>query len=60
MAKIFIDSAIPDSRDDMAEEDGAALTLTGDIRIVYDNTKPFGDLVTLIHRMADKMRQENS
>lgn len=55
MAKIYIDAAVPDSRDDMSAEDGTALTLTGNVRIVYDDTTPKSDLITLIDRIRDKI-----
>lgn len=55
MAKQYVDAAIETEKDDMAQADGTSLTLTNDVRILYDDTLDASQLYTLITRIRDKI-----
>lgn len=57
MAKKYIDAAVADSKDDMSTADGTALTLTNSVRVLYDDTVPKADLINLLERATDKIRE---
>jgi hypothetical protein len=50
MAKKFVDAAVKDPIDALAIQDGTALTLTGKVRVLYDDTTPEGDLIAALER----------
>lgn len=55
MAKQYFDAAVIDSRDDMSQVDGTALTLVKGVRLLYDDTINKSDLIALIDRIRDKI-----
>ena len=57
MAKQFIDAAVTTEKDAMSKQDGTALTLTGGVRILYDDTLNKRQLVVLIDRIRDRINE---
>jgi hypothetical protein len=55
MAKQFIDADITTEMDNMAISSGAALTLTNDVRILYDDALDTSVLYATITRIRDKI-----
>lgn len=57
MAKQYFDVAITTEKDDMSKTSGAALTLTNQVRVIYDDTLTTSELHTLITRIRDKIAE---
>lgn len=57
MAKQFVDAAITTDKESVTKQDGTALTLTGGVRILYDDTLDTATLYTLITRLRDCILQ---
>jgi hypothetical protein len=57
MAKQFVDASISTDKESIAKQDGTALTLTGAVRIVYDDTLDTKQLYVLIGRLRDRILQ---
>lgn len=57
MAKQFVDASISTEKEAVAKQDGTALTLTGNVRIVYDDTLTTKQLYVLISRLRDRILQ---
>lgn len=57
MAKFFIDASVATEKDAMVKQDGTALTLTGQVRILYDDSLTPGQLVVLLRRVRDKINE---
>lgn len=55
MAKKFIDAGIKDNKEVWELGDGAALDLTGKVRILYDDTLESNQLYVLITRVRDRL-----
>lgn len=53
MAKKFVDAAVKTEQEAMALEDGSALTLTGGVRVLYDDTLEKGAIVVLLERIKN-------
>lgn len=53
MAKKFVDAAVTTEQEAMALEDGSALTLTGGVRVLYDDTLEKGAIVVLLERIKN-------
>lgn len=57
MAKYFIDASVATEKEAMVKQDGTALTLTGGVRVLYDDTLSSGQLAVLLRRMANKINE---
>lgn len=57
MAKYFIDATVPAEKDAMVKQDGTALTLTGGVRVLYDDSLTPGQLAVLLRRVANKINE---
>lgn len=57
MAKFFIDAGVATEKDAMVKQDGTSLPLTGQVRILYDDSLTPGQLVVLLHRIRDKINE---
>lgn len=57
MAKQFIDASISTEKESMAKQDGTALTLDGQVRVLYDDTLTTKQLYVLISRIRDRIQQ---
>ena len=57
MAKQFIDASISTEKESMAKRDGTALTLDGQVRVLYDDTLTTKQLYVLISRIRDRIQQ---
>ncbi len=57
MAKYFIDATVPAEKDAMVKQDGTALTLTGGVRVLYDDSLTSGQLAVLLRRVANKINE---
>jgi hypothetical protein len=57
MAKQFVDASISTDKESVAKQDGTELTLTGNVRIVYDDTLDTKQLYVLISRLRDRILQ---
>lgn len=57
MAKYFIDASVPTEKGAMVKQDGTALTLTGGVRVLYDDSLASGQLAVLLRRIADKINE---
>ena len=55
MAKKFIEAGIKDTKESWELGDGTALTLTGKVRILYDDTLDSKQLYVLISRIRDRI-----
>ena len=55
MAKQYIDIALEDDNEGLAVSSGAALTLTNDVRVLYDDAISPGDLYVVLTRARDKL-----
>lgn len=53
MAKKFVDALVETEKTAYTLGDGAALTLTNDVRILYNDTIESGELFTIITRIRD-------
>lgn len=53
MAKKFVDASVITEQESVALEDGTALTLTGGVRILYDDTLEKHAIVVLIERLKN-------
>ena len=57
MAKFFIDASVATEKDAMVKQDGTALALTGQVRILYDDSLNPRQLVVLLRRVRDKINE---
>lgn len=57
MAQRFIDAAIETDKESMSDADGTALTLTNDVRVLYDDTLSTRELHVLLTRIRDRITQ---
>lgn len=57
MAKFFIDAGIATEKDAMVKQDGTALTLTNQVRVLYDDSLTSGQVVVLIERIAERINE---
>lgn len=57
MAKLFLDAAITTEKESIAAQDGSALTLTNQVRVLYDDTLTTSQLYTLLTRIRDRLIQ---
>jgi hypothetical protein len=57
MAKQFIDASISTEKESMARQDGDALTLTGQVRVLYEDTLTTKQLYVLLTRIRDRIQQ---
>lgn len=57
MAKQFVDASIITEKEDVAKQDGTALDLTGNVRIIYDDSLTTKQLYVLISRLRDRILQ---
>jgi hypothetical protein len=57
MAKQFIDASISTEKESMARQDGTALTLTGQVRVLYEDTLTTKQLYVLLTRIRDRIQQ---
>lgn len=57
MAKKFVDAAIATLKESMSLQDGSALTLTNSVRVLYDDTLSKHDIVVLLERIVDRIRE---
>jgi hypothetical protein len=57
MAKQFIDASISTEKESMARQDGTALTLTGQVRVLYEDTLTTEQLYVLLTRIRDRIQQ---
>jgi len=60
MAKVYIDAAIEDARDGLSTADGSVLTLTNDVRLLYDDTLSTSDLFVLIDKIKERIQELES
>jgi hypothetical protein len=58
MAKRFLDATIANAKDDIASQDGSALTLTGVVRVLYEDTTAKLDLINALEKCTIKLREE--
>jgi len=58
MAKKFLDATAANAKDDIAVQDGSALTLTGVVRVLYEDTTAKLDLIAALEKCAIKLREE--
>jgi len=58
MAKKFVDMTVEADRDSAGSlSDGSALALTGDVRVLYDDTVPKSELITCIDKIRDRINE---
>jgi hypothetical protein len=57
MAKQFIDASISTEKESMAMQDGTSLTLTGQVRVLYDDTLTTKQLYVLLGRIRERIQQ---
>lgn len=60
MAKQYVDAAVETVRDSISKSSGAALTLTNDVRILYDDTLSTEELVACIDKMKERILEIES
>lgn len=56
MAKFHIDAAVTESKDDFTLTGSA--TVTGAVRVAWDDTITKGDLINLLERITDRVRED--
>lgn len=57
MAQQYIDAAIATEKESMTETDGSGLTLTNDVRVLYEDTLDSRQLHVLLTRIRDRITQ---
>jgi hypothetical protein len=57
MAKHFIDALVTTDKESMTKQDGTALTLTGQVRILYDDAATKADLMVCIERIQERINE---
>lgn len=57
MAKQFIDASVTTVKESMTKEDGTALTLSGQVRILYDDAATKADLMVCIERIKERINE---
>lgn len=57
MVKYFIDATVPMEKKAMVKQDGTALTLTGGVRVLYDDSISSGQLAVLLRCVANKINE---
>lgn len=60
MAQVFIDAAVNSVRDSLSTGDGSGLTLTNDVRILYEDTLATSDLFQLIDKIKERIQELES
>lgn len=58
MAKKFVDATAANDKDSIAVQDGSALTLTGVVRVLYEDSTAKLDLFAALEKCLNKMREE--
>lgn len=59
MAQKFVDVSLKDEKEDYELGDGAALDLTGDIRVVYDDAIEPAKLYTVLTQVRNRLLEGN-
>lgn len=57
MAKQFIDASVRTEKEAMAFQDGTALTLTNQVRVLIDDTATKADLLIALERVKDRINE---
>lgn len=57
MAKQFIDATVNTTKEAMAFQDGTALTLTGQVRVLIDDTARVADIIIALERVKDRINE---
>ena len=57
MAKQFIDASVNTEKEAMTVQSGAALTLTNQVRVLYEDTATKADLLIALERIKDRINE---
>jgi hypothetical protein len=57
MAKNFIDASVTTTKEAMVNDDGTALTLVGQVRVLYEDTATKADLLIALERIKDRINE---
>lgn len=57
MAKQFIDATVNTTKEAMTFQDGTALTLTGQVRVLIDDTARVADIIIALERVKDRINE---
>lgn len=57
MAKKFIDVTVNTVKESMTVQDGTALTLTGQVRVLYEDTATKADIIVSLERVLERIRE---
>jgi hypothetical protein len=57
MAKKFIDASVTTTKEAMVNDDGTALTLVGQVRVLYEDTATKADLLIALERIKDRINE---
>jgi len=57
MAEQFIDASVTTVKESMTKEYGTALTLSGQVRILYDDAATKADLMVCIERIKERINE---
>jgi hypothetical protein len=57
MAKKFIDTSVTTTKEAMVNDDGTALTLVGQVRVLYEDTATKADLLIALERIKDRINE---
>ena len=58
MANQYVDAGIMTAKESMTVTDGSALTLTNDVRVLYDDALDTVEVYNLIRRIADRILKQ--
>jgi hypothetical protein len=57
MAKQFIDASVNTVKESLAFQDGTALTLTNQVRVLIDDTATKADLLVALERVKERINE---
>lgn len=57
MAKRFIDVTVNTEKEAMTNQDGSALTLTGQVRVLFEDSATKADILVALQRIEDRINE---
>jgi hypothetical protein len=57
MAKRFIDVTVNTQKEAMTNQDGSALTLTGQVRVLFEDSATKADILIALQRIKDRITE---
>jgi hypothetical protein len=57
MAKRFIDVTVNTEKEAMTNQDGSALTLTGQVRVLFEDSATKADILIALQRIKDRINE---